>query len=137
MRPLARLKAYDGLTAETARVPLESNELGDLRFRALMSDADWAALPLAIRRRFSKRLADGNTAVYVGEVLETQMSRAGFLLRSLQQVGVNLSTSEECDSNGHQHDYQCKESDGHPCRNSLPSTARHVNYRFPLIGPLR
>lgn len=54
--------------------------LGDLRFRALLADADWAALPLAIRRRFSRRLAGGSTAVYVGEILETRTSRAGWLL---------------------------------------------------------
>jgi hypothetical protein len=54
--------------------------LGDLRLRALMSDADWAALPLAIRRRFSRRLAEGKTAVYVGEILETRTNMAGWLL---------------------------------------------------------
>src|SRR6266568_630406 len=50
-------------------------ELGDLRFRALMTEADWASLPLAIRRRFSKRLAGGQTIVYAGEILESRMSR--------------------------------------------------------------
>lgn len=54
--------------------------LGDLRFRALLSEADWAALPLAIRRRFSKRLAGGDTMVYAGETLTNDMSRAGWLL---------------------------------------------------------
>jgi hypothetical protein len=54
--------------------------LGDLRFRALMSEADWAALPLSIRRRFSKRLAGGDTVVYAGETLTNDMSRAGWLL---------------------------------------------------------
>jgi hypothetical protein len=54
--------------------------LGDLRFRALMTEADWAALPLAIRRRFSKRLAGGDTVVYAGETLTNEMSRAGWLL---------------------------------------------------------
>jgi hypothetical protein len=42
--------------------------LGDPRFRALLSEEDWAALPVAVRRRFSKRLADGSAAVYVGKV---------------------------------------------------------------------
>ena len=60
--------------------PGSAPELGDLRFRALMSEADWDALPLSIRRRFSKRLAGGNTAVYVGETLTNEMSRAGWLL---------------------------------------------------------
>jgi uncharacterized protein DUF4166 len=95
MRPLARLKAYDGLTPETAPAP-ETRELGDLRFRALMPDADWNALPLAIRRRFSKRLAGGNTAVYVGEVLETQMSRAGWLLaQAARLIGGPLPISRD------------------------------------------
>lgn len=80
MRPLARLKALDGLRPDIGRDPPVPNELGDLRFRALMSEADWAALPLPIRRRFSKRLAGGDTAVYVGEVLDNRMSRAGWLL---------------------------------------------------------
>jgi len=66
------------------KVPLHSpgseSELCDLRFRALMSEAEWMSLPLPIRRRFSKRLAGGNTAVFTGEVIETQMSRAGWWL---------------------------------------------------------
>src|SRR5262249_61530374 len=55
-------------------------ELGDLRFRALMTQEDWASLPLAIRRRFSKCVAGGQTIVYAGEILETRMSRAGWWL---------------------------------------------------------
>ena len=45
-----------------------------------MPEDEWASLPLAIRRRFSKRLAGGETVVYAGEVLETWMSRAGWWL---------------------------------------------------------
>jgi hypothetical protein len=52
----------------------------DPRFRALLREEEWASLPPAIRRRFSKRLANGASAVYAGEVLETQMSRAGWWL---------------------------------------------------------
>jgi hypothetical protein len=54
--------------------------LGDLRFRALISDHDWAALPLSVRRRFSRRVAAGKAVVYVGEILETRINRAGWLL---------------------------------------------------------
>ena len=53
---------------------------GDLRFRALLSDRDWEALPPAIRRRFSTRLAAGETVVYAGRVVETRMSRLGWCL---------------------------------------------------------
>ena len=35
-----------------------------------MSEAEWASLPPAIRRRFSRRLAGGQTIVYAGEILE-------------------------------------------------------------------
>src|SRR5690242_15034491 len=71
-----------------------SAELLDLRFRALMSEAEWVSLPAAIRCRFSKRLADGRTAVYAGEVLETTMSRAGWwLAQAARLVGGPLPTS--------------------------------------------
>lgn len=70
--------------------------LGDLRFRALMTDADWASLPAAIRRRFSKRLADGRTIVYVGEILETHISRAGRWLAQLARlIGAPLPTASD------------------------------------------
>src|SRR3954454_1339760 len=96
MRPLARLKAYDGPAPGTGRASPESNELADLRFRALLSEADWAALPLPTRRRFSKRLAGGNTAVYVGEVIETQMSRAGWwLAQAARLIGGPLPISRD------------------------------------------
>lgn len=74
--------------------PSADNSLGDLRFRALLSDEDWASLPLAVRRRFSKRLAGGRTVVYAGEVLETRMSAAGWLLaQAARLIGGPLPTS--------------------------------------------
>ena len=60
--------------------PQSKTELGDVRFRALMSEAEWASLPRAIRRRFSKRLAGGQTIVYAGEILESWTSRTGWWL---------------------------------------------------------
>src|SRR6516164_9464964 len=69
------------------RPETETNEpLGDLRFRALLDDADWADLPFSIRRRFSRRVADGNTVVYVGEILETRMNVAGWLLAQAMRL---------------------------------------------------
>ena len=70
--------------------------LGDLRFRALLSDDDWHTLPLAVRRRFSKRLAGGCTAIYAGEVLETHMSRLGWCLaQAARLLGGPLPTSRD------------------------------------------
>jgi hypothetical protein len=66
----------------------------DLRFRTLLAESDWAKLPPAIQRRFSKRLANGATAVYVGEVREMHLSRLGWLLTQiLRLVGGPLPTS--------------------------------------------
>ena len=71
-------------------------ELGDLRFRALMSEEDWASLPLAIRRRFSKRLASGQTIVYAGEILESWMSRAGWwLAQAAHLIGGPLPVTRD------------------------------------------
>src|SRR5580692_1933910 len=76
--------------------PPSDDSLGDLRFRALLSDDDWAALPLAVRRRFSKRLAGGRTVVYAGEVLETRMSGSGWCLAQMARlIGGPLPTSRD------------------------------------------
>ncbi len=72
--------------------------LGDLRFRALLSDRDWDALPAAIRRRFSRRLADGGTIVYAGRVTETRMSRLGWwLAQAVRPLGGPLPIACEQD----------------------------------------
>jgi hypothetical protein len=76
--------------------PGSGPELGDLRFRALLGETDWAALPQAIRRRFSKRLAGGETAVFVGAVIENRMSRAGWLLaQAARLIGGPLPVSRD------------------------------------------
>ena len=68
----------------------------DLRFRTLLSDDDWKRLPPATRQRFSKRLADGSTAVYVGEVTKISFSRAGWWLAQIARlIGGPLPTSTD------------------------------------------
>src|SRR5262245_31701598 len=70
--------------------------LVDLRFRALLSEAEWSALSHAVRRRFSKRLAEGKTAIYVGKVVEAWTSRAGWLLvQALRMIGGPLPISRD------------------------------------------
>ena len=56
------------------------SEQDDARFHALLPDDAWGRLPLAVWRRFSKRLAGGRTIVYVGEVEDVFHSRAGWWL---------------------------------------------------------
>jgi hypothetical protein len=76
--------------------PEPRSELGDLRFRALMTEAEWFSLPLAIRRRFSKRLAGGQTIVYAGEILESRMSRAGWwLAQAARLIGGPLPLTRD------------------------------------------
>jgi hypothetical protein len=64
----------------------DEGELVDLRFRALLPAADWAALPLAVRRRFSKRMSPGATVVYRGEVETVHANLPGRLLAQLCRV---------------------------------------------------
>ena len=53
-------------------------------------------MPLAIWRRFSKRFADGETVVYVGEIEEASFSRAGWWLAQLARlIGGPLPTGAE------------------------------------------
>ncbi|MGJ4927944.1 DUF4166 domain-containing protein [Bradyrhizobium sp. HKCCYLS2038] len=66
----------------------------DHRFRALLSPEDWGRLPVSIWRRFSKRLVDGATVVYVGEVDQAEVSRAGFwFAQAARLIGGPLPTS--------------------------------------------
>ena len=60
--------------------PFPDADLVDLRFRALLPEADWNALPAAVRRRFSKRLAHGATVVYRGDVVTVEARPPGRLL---------------------------------------------------------
>ena len=76
--------------AQTSRVsssPASATRLlDDHRFRALLSAEDWGRLPLAVWRRFSKRLADGATIVYVGAVEEVHVSRAGWWVAQAARI---------------------------------------------------
>jgi hypothetical protein len=79
----------------------DSNEstdgsLSDVRFRALLSDVDWERLPPATRQRFSKRLADGRTAIYVGEIDEASFGWAGWCFaQAARLIGGPLPTGAE------------------------------------------
>lgn len=82
----------------TAPAPIDRNDdfLGDLRFRALLAEADWRRLTPVVRRRFSRRLASGETTVYVGTVRHAKLSRLGFLLvQAARLVGAPLPTSAD------------------------------------------
>ena len=69
---------------------------GDFRFRELLLAAEWAALPQAVRHRFSKRLSGAATAVYTGHVTMCTMSRAGWLLaQALRVIGAPLPLARQ------------------------------------------
>ena len=91
---LANMNVPDSV--RSVPLPAADNALLDLRFRALMHDDEWSSLPAPVRRRFSKRLANGATAVYSGEILETRMNFAGRCLAQLARlIGAPLPTSTD------------------------------------------
>lgn len=82
-----RAASVERSTAPALQPPVLADEtLCDLRFRALLGAEAWLRLPAAVRRRFSKRIADGGTAVYRGRVTALFMSRAGTVLAQLLRV---------------------------------------------------
>jgi uncharacterized protein DUF1731/uncharacterized protein DUF4166 len=79
----------------SAPPPSDARLHDDFRFHALLPDADWGRLPVAIWRRFSKRLADCATIVYVGEIDEAHLSRAGWWFAQVARlIGGPLPTSD-------------------------------------------
>ena len=74
---------YQGFPQRPPRTPSCSTTTASTH---LLPDEEWGRLPLAIWRRFSKRLADGETVVYVGEIEEASFSRAGWWLAQLARA---------------------------------------------------
>lgn len=63
----------------------------DARFRTLIGSDAWAALPHAVQRRFSKRLAGDSVALYRGSLVATHLSRVGWCLAQLcRLIGAPL-----------------------------------------------
>lgn len=60
--------------------------LADHRFRDLLPSDAWDELPEVVQRRFSKRLADGASRFYTGEVAVTRLSAAGWVLAALARL---------------------------------------------------
>ena len=77
-------------SSRISRLPLppasDTRLLDDHRFRALLCDEDWGRLPVAIWRRFSKRLGEGKTVVYVGEIDDVSFSRVGWWVAQVARV---------------------------------------------------
>jgi Domain of unknown function (DUF4166) len=66
----------------------------ECRFAALAGES-WRQLPAAIRRRFSRHLAEGERVIYRGEVASTKLSLVGRLVAQLARiVGAPLPLAE-------------------------------------------
>ncbi len=55
-------------------------------FRQLLGAERWGALPLAVHRRFERKVSAGACVTYVGEVVECRISVAGWLLANLARL---------------------------------------------------
>ncbi|OAF07421.1 DUF4166 domain-containing protein [Bradyrhizobium neotropicale] len=84
------------LPGSLAPHPAHTKLLDDRRFRALLSDEDWGRLPLATWRRFSKRVGDGDSVVYVGVVDEISFSDIGWwFAQAARLIGGPLPISRD------------------------------------------
>jgi hypothetical protein len=81
------MSAAAELAPQICLLPVDAEgQVMDLRFRTLVGEEAWGRLPEAVRRRFSKRLGDGDTVVYRGRVAKTELSVAGRVLASLARI---------------------------------------------------
>ena len=78
-------------TPDYTRPASDGGTLGDTRFRQRVGEREWRKLPAALRRRFSKTLNPGDAICYTGQIVETQMTFAGWLLaRAAKLIGAPL-----------------------------------------------
>lgn len=69
----------------------QGTTLPDQRFRRLLGEPAWQALPPSVRRRFGKRLKGGSSVVYQGIVVSMRRNFAGCILSHLARfVGAPL-----------------------------------------------
>ena len=64
----------------------QTTPLGDIRFRQLFKTEDWNRLPLAVRRRFGRRVALGDALIYRGHVEFNRVNRWGLALTNLLRL---------------------------------------------------
>lgn len=63
----------------------------DARFHALVGSDAWNRLPIAVQRRFAKRLTGDAVVLYRGRVVVTRLSRAGWWLAQIcRLIGAPL-----------------------------------------------
>ncbi len=88
----AHRKVFEGPSVQAPE------QLGDLRFRSLLPAHDWQLLPEDVRRRFSKRVRGGETAVFVGRLTVQRHNRLGWLLaNALRVIGSPLPVFKDTD----------------------------------------
>lgn len=64
-------------------------------YRRLLGEDNWLRLPLAVQRRFARELAPGESAIYLGEVVTTELTRVGWLWAQLARcVGAPLPLTD-------------------------------------------
>lgn len=80
---LAALSASDDAAAE-------GRGHGDTRFRDLLGPDAWRRLPAVVRHRFSVAVQHGASRVFVGEVMETRLTRVGRSLAQLARLAGGL-----------------------------------------------
>jgi hypothetical protein len=78
MKPVLKHRGFHEVSPSTA--------IGDLRFRALLGADAWNALPGAVRERFSERVGNGDSVVYVGAVHRVRITRLGRLWCELARL---------------------------------------------------
>ena len=94
---MARIAA-EVISLAAIRARRRDPDVGDLRFRTLIGEPAWAALPEATRARFGKRVAGCAALLYAGEIVECRISRAGWLLGRLAwAIGSPLPLSRDAD----------------------------------------